>query len=57
MKLLLLTLLLTLGCITEVTTPEVETTDSEQVVEDPYSWATWDDCAHTMLEIIRAILV
>ena len=46
MKLLLLTLLLTLGCITEVTTPEVETTDSEQVVEDPYSWVTWDDCAH-----------
>ena len=46
MKFLLLTLLLTLGCITEVTTPEVETTDSEQVVEDPYSWATWDDCAH-----------
>jgi len=48
MKLLLLTLLLTLGCITEVTTPEVETTDTEQVVEDPYSWATWDDCAHTV---------
>ena len=46
MKLLLITLLLSLGCVTEVTIPEVETTDSEQIIEDPYSWATWDDCAH-----------
>ena len=45
MKLLLLTLL-ALGCITEVEIPEAETTDSEQVVEDPYWWATWDDCAY-----------